>query len=191
VKPLILLMDDNEDYRRMLRDVLEKRGGYRVVEADSPQSALEALGGLLPQVAIVDMYVSGDERIEDDRAGLGLVQELEGRGVPSIVLTAHDEDASAVRDALVNARFKPHGYLFKSDGSQAVLQKVAEVLATTAVQRPWYRSRQVWLFAGFSAFMAVGLYIAITTEHAQLLGVVVIGVLIEIVATLVLRFLNF
>jgi len=188
-KPLVLLMDDDTDYRETLREWLHKRG-YRVLVAASPEEALREVEIATPQVAIVDMYVSRENLPDDQRAGLGLVQELKSRGIPCIILTAHDKDGPAVRDALDNARFRPHGYLFKGDGQQAILQKITEVLQETTHQHFWYRSPRVWLFAVFTAFMVLGLYIAITTEHAQLLGIVVVGILIEIVASLVLHYFN-
>jgi len=187
--PLILLMDDNANYRATLRDRLEKRG-YHVIEASSPEEALRRVKVALPQAAIVDMHISKENGPDDRLAGLSLVQALEERGIPCIILTAYEEDGPAVRAAYEEARFPPHGYLFKSDGEQAILQKLAAVLRDAKGPAPWYRSHRIWIFAILSAFMALGLYVAITTERAQLLGVVVIGVLIEIVASMVLHYFN-
>jgi len=54
----ILVVDDNEDVRRLLRKVLEA-SGYGVEEATSADEALEYTQGAVPDLVLMDMRLPG------------------------------------------------------------------------------------------------------------------------------------
>jgi two-component system, cell cycle response regulator DivK len=60
---LILVVEDNEKNRRLVRDVLQVKG-YRVVEAESGEAALELVNTQLPQLVLMDIQLPGMNGIE-------------------------------------------------------------------------------------------------------------------------------
>lgn len=104
----VLVVDDSRVIRGLVKEFLSE-SQIPTVEADDGQAALELLQGLgeVPSAAIVDMQMP----VLD---GLGLTRALRAserfRGVPIVLLSAQDDDASkaAARDAGANA------YLVKS-----------------------------------------------------------------------------
>lgn len=81
----IVIVDDNDDVRRLLRKVLAA-AGHDVIEAIDGNSALEVLKSTVPDLVLMDIKLPGGmsgldatERIRED-------ERL--RGVPVIALTA-------------------------------------------------------------------------------------------------------
>ncbi len=199
-RPLILLVDDDQHYRQTLKERLE-RAGKRVIEAAGVDEVAQIMQkqAALPVLAIVDMRLEGDDLLDPARAGLQLLQTLGEKGVSAIVVTAY-EDFKAIQRAFTELEgpYRPRDYLSKSDGEAAVVRSVEKVLQEQAFQakggpggQRWYRSPRAWFLGFFTALMMVGLYIAITTEHSQLLAIVMVGVLVEILAEALLRFMQF
>ncbi|KAB1442125.1 sigma-54-dependent transcriptional regulator [Pseudodesulfovibrio senegalensis] len=122
----ILVVDDEPGHRMMVRAVLED-AGWRVLEAESGEQALEELvrdgseNGLeSPDVALVDMKMPGMN-------GMELLRELQTRrpGLPVILLTAFGSVGSAV-DAMKQGAFD---YLTKpadNEELKAVTHKARE-----------------------------------------------------------------
>lgn len=63
----ILLVDDDEAFRRMLQRLLV-RAGYEVIEAADGRSALQALAGVTVDLAIIDIIMPVMEGIETIRS---------------------------------------------------------------------------------------------------------------------------
>jgi len=68
----ILIVDDNDDVRRLLTKVLE-RSGYRVEAAVDGESALQVLESFVPDLILMDIRLPGEldglettRRIKDD-----------------------------------------------------------------------------------------------------------------------------
>ena len=81
----LLCVDDDRTYLSSLSRFLERRG-YQVICHESAQQALEALPGLKPELAIVDIRMPGMD-------GLTLTKRIHERSsgkVPVVVLTALD-----------------------------------------------------------------------------------------------------
>ncbi len=122
----ILVVDDEPGHRMMVRAVLED-AGWRVLEADSGEQALEELvresseySNESPDVALVDMKMPGMN-------GMELLRELQTRrpGLPVILLTAFGSVGSAV-DAMKQGAFD---YLTKpadNEELKAVTHKARE-----------------------------------------------------------------
>ncbi len=56
--PLILVVDDTADTRRLIRRVLE-RAGMRVVEADTGEAAMERIATDRPALVVLDLRLPG------------------------------------------------------------------------------------------------------------------------------------
>ncbi len=59
----VLIVDDNEDYRRILRRTLEP-AGYKIIEALSAEEAERLLAARVPDVALVDWMLPGKTGVE-------------------------------------------------------------------------------------------------------------------------------
>jgi two-component system cell cycle response regulator DivK len=81
---LILVVEDNEKNRRLARDVLQVKG-YRVVEADSAEAALERVAEQAPDLVLMDIHLPGMTGIQ----ALACLRERESmRKIPVIAFTA-------------------------------------------------------------------------------------------------------
>jgi CheY-like chemotaxis protein len=88
--PPILVVDDDEDMRLLLRCILEK-GGYSVVTAHNGQQCLEAYEHFCPVLVILDAQMPGMD-------GFTCCQRLRslpgGADIPILMLTAESDDES-------------------------------------------------------------------------------------------------
>ena len=64
--PLILVVDDNEDYRRIVARVLAS-GRYRSAVVGSAEAARESLAARTPDAAILDWNLPGESGVELSR----------------------------------------------------------------------------------------------------------------------------
>lgn len=97
--PLVLVVDDEEAMRRVLRTVLE-RASYRVIEAASGQLAIDALRSCSdqPRAALIDMTMRGLDGLATTRALRSLQANLPVAlmtGLPSSALTKQALDNGA------------------------------------------------------------------------------------------------
>ncbi|MFS0736210.1 response regulator transcription factor [Sphingomonas sp. 1P06PA] len=81
--PLVLIVDDEQPIRRLLRNTLE-RARYEVAEAADAASALAAARGSPPAAILLDLGLP-------DRDGLELVTLLKGQGDPVIIMVSARE----------------------------------------------------------------------------------------------------
>jgi type II secretory ATPase GspE/PulE/Tfp pilus assembly ATPase PilB-like protein len=105
----VLLVEDEEPLRHVLRDLLE-REGYEVVEAADGVVALEAVDRHAPDVIVLDLNLP---RLD----GYQVLSHLRARpataGVPILVLTARGDEDSEVRvfeggaDDFITKPFRP------------------------------------------------------------------------------------
>ena len=90
----VLVVDDDQDTRQLVRAVLESHG-WTVTEAQDGAEALVRLGsGEKIDLVVLDLMmpkVSGHEVLKSARASLATA------GLPIVVLTAHDNRAMEVR----------------------------------------------------------------------------------------------
>jgi DNA-binding NarL/FixJ family response regulator len=87
----ILIVDDEDDFRRAARLVLELEG-FKVLEARNGFEAMASFKELTPDLAIVDMKMPGIN-------GIDTIKELKliNSSVPIIILTAYGTIPDAVR----------------------------------------------------------------------------------------------
>jgi type II secretory ATPase GspE/PulE/Tfp pilus assembly ATPase PilB-like protein/CheY-like chemotaxis protein len=89
----VLLVEDEEPLRRVMRDLLE-REGYTVAEAGDGVQALDEVDRKAPDVIILDLNLPGLD-------GYGVLQQLRSRPatrtIPIMVLTAKGDEDNEVR----------------------------------------------------------------------------------------------
>ncbi len=90
---VVLLVDDEDDLRRVMRDLLE-REGYSVQEARDGVQALDQVDRHAPDVIVLDLNLPGLD-------GYGVLSQLRSRSatrnIPVIVLTAKGDEENEVR----------------------------------------------------------------------------------------------
>jgi type II secretory ATPase GspE/PulE/Tfp pilus assembly ATPase PilB-like protein/CheY-like chemotaxis protein len=89
----VLLVEDEEQLRRVMKDLLQ-REGYRVAEARDGIQALDEVDRFAPDVIILDLNLPGLD-------GYGVLQQLRSRPatreIPVMVLTAKGDEDNEVR----------------------------------------------------------------------------------------------
>ena len=82
----VLLVEDTEDNRQMMRRLLEL-SGYQVVEAINGKEAVEAASRVQPQIILMDLRLP----LVDGLAATRRIRALPGLDkVPIVVVSAHD-----------------------------------------------------------------------------------------------------
>jgi signal transduction histidine kinase/CheY-like chemotaxis protein len=92
----VLLVDDDEAVRAVIRGGLEQRG-FRVMDADSGEAALQLVDGEAPQIAVIDYAMPG---MDGAQTAEGLRRKLPR--LPIILASGH-ADTAAVERALGGA----------------------------------------------------------------------------------------
>jgi DNA-binding response OmpR family regulator len=89
----VLLVDDEDSLRKVLKDLLE-REGYEVSEARDGVQALDQVDRVGPDIVVLDLNLPGLD-------GYGVLSHLRSRpataGLPVIVLTAKGDEDNEVR----------------------------------------------------------------------------------------------
>lgn len=86
VPPKVLLVEDTEDNRQMMRKLLEM-SGFQVVEAINGREAVEVASRIKPQVILMDLSLP----FIDGLAATRQIRNLPGmKSVPIIAVSAHD-----------------------------------------------------------------------------------------------------
>lgn len=90
VKPEILIVDDDPNFRRTLSDILHAKG-FQAEGVGTGQAALELVASQTPLVALVDLKL-------EDMSGLELIRRIKAQasGVECIVLTGYASSESAI-----------------------------------------------------------------------------------------------
>jgi len=120
-KTKILLVDDHPMVREWLATLINQQADLEVCgEADNAPKALQLVGLLNPNVAMVDISMEGGSGIE-------LIKNIKAShpDVLLIVLSMHDEALYAERALRAGAR----GYIMKREATKGVLQAIRCVLS--------------------------------------------------------------
>jgi len=116
----VFIVDDHPVMRAGVRQLIEAEQDLAVCgEADSVNSALEAIAKTSPDVALVDITLRQSN-------GLDLIKDLQIRHpkLPVLVLSMHDEAFYAERVLRAGAR----GYIAKAEGSTKIVEGLRKVL---------------------------------------------------------------
>ena len=91
----VLVVDDDADFRRVVRRLLQRRGFVVVAEVGDGAAALEAVRQHQPDAVLLDVNLP-------DRDGLSVTRDVADRPeAPTVVLTS--TDASGISDAVLTA----------------------------------------------------------------------------------------
>ena len=120
----ILIVDDEPAARYALRRALESK--YRIAEADSAESASDALLSEKPDLVLLDVVLPGQD-------GLSLLKAIreQGSSVPVLMVSALDAAKTAV-DAL---RLGAADYLVKGFELDELRQRVANLLKLVSLEQ--------------------------------------------------------
>ena len=122
---LILIVEDNEMTRMLLRDVLSAHG-YRILEASSAEDGLVLARAERPQLILMDVQLPGMDGLAALRA-LRTMPETTGTPVIAVTAFAMKDD----RERLLSAGFD--GYLEKPVNVRDLPSYVRTYLAPSAV----------------------------------------------------------
>jgi DNA-binding NarL/FixJ family response regulator len=119
-KAKVLLVDDHPLVREWLATLINQQSDLQVCgETDSAPKALQLIGVMNPDIAIVDISMEGG-------SGLELIKNIKAShpSIMTIVLSMHDEKLYAERALRAGAR----GYIMKREATKGVLQAIRCVL---------------------------------------------------------------
>jgi DNA-binding NarL/FixJ family response regulator len=117
----ILLVDDHPLVREGVANLIHQQPDLEVCgEAANEPQALQLIGGMLPDVAVVDLSL-------EKGSGLELIKSIKAMypGVAMLALSMHDESLYAERALRAGAR----GYLMKREAAKKVIQGIRAVQA--------------------------------------------------------------
>ena len=115
----VIVVDDHPAIREALGDAIESKMDLELVgQAASAEAALQLIGEVEPQVAVVDVSL-------EDAHGLDLVQNIriQHPDVQVVVFSMYDENVYAERAVRAGAS----GYLMKSEPTQHVIEAIRSV----------------------------------------------------------------
>jgi DNA-binding response OmpR family regulator len=115
--PLVLVVDDDEMIRRLVRTVLEA-DDFEVIEAKDGDEALEVVDDRHPAVVVLDIMMPGLNGVE-------VCRQLDHDNVKVIILTARD-DADLAEECM---KAGADAFLTKPFSSIQLLDLVEEMLA--------------------------------------------------------------
>jgi CheY-like chemotaxis protein len=119
----VLLVDDEDQLRRVMRDLLE-REGYVVIEAGDGVEALDQVDRHAPDIVVLDLNLPGLD-------GFGVLSHLRSRRVtqeiPVIVLTARGDEENEIRVF----EFGADDFLSKPFRARALSARLEAVLRRT------------------------------------------------------------
>jgi two-component system phosphate regulon response regulator PhoB len=122
--PRILVVDDEESVRTLLRRMLTIEG-YAVEEAADGPTALERVADFGPHLILLDIMMPGQD-------GLDVLEGVRRTSaVPVILLTAKSEEA----DRVLGFRFGADDYVVKPFSTAELTARIAAVLRRTGPSR--------------------------------------------------------
>lgn len=112
-RPLVLLVDDNEDARELYADFLADRG-FRVEQAVDGEHALLKIAALMPDVVVFDVEMPGVDGLEATRQ---VKTHARTSRIPVVILTGRTSETTRIRathegaEAVLTKPCPPHRLL--------------------------------------------------------------------------------
>ena len=120
IKELIVVIDDEEDIRELIRYNLEK-DGYRVLRAHSGEEGLTLVRNAMPGLVVLDLMLPGID-------GLQVCREMKAdhslRNIPIVMVTARGEEPDVVSGLELGA----DDYISKPFSPKVLLARIKTVL---------------------------------------------------------------
>jgi two-component system phosphate regulon response regulator PhoB len=124
-KPQILIVEDEEDIRELVRYNLE-RENFAVTEAESGEAGLKAVTKKKPDLILLDLMLPGKD-------GLQICRELKqgdaSRNIPVVMMTARGEESDIVTGLELGAE----DYIVKPFSPKVLVARVKAVLRRKTV----------------------------------------------------------
>ena len=160
VKPVILVVDDEETIRFCLKEALEVEG-YKVHTEDNGENSLRSIKKMIPDLVILDLKMPGMN-------GLDLLREIKSydQNILVILLTGHasvDSAVNAMKDGAFDYLEKP----FKMDLIKVVIEKA---LSTQSLMREVSRLRAKADIAGGVNIVTVSQEMKKVFEHVKIIA---------------------
>lgn len=133
--PLVLVVDDEEDIRNLIRENLEA-AGYTVITAENGTRALEAIEQHTPDAIFLDLVMP-------EADGFAVLESLKQASrtdlstIPVFMVTGMDRIEHRIRGGIEGAL----RYITKPFGPRALVEALAEVLEPGAPPEPLLRRR--------------------------------------------------
>lgn len=132
-KPVILVVEDDVDLRRILRLQLASRG-YEVREAENGAAGFASLRETTPACVILDLMMP----VLDGFGFLKRARAIDGlSGVPVIILTASEDE----RNRLRGHQYRADAYMAKPYDLDELADKVDELVASSQAPEPDFSYR--------------------------------------------------
>jgi CheY-like chemotaxis protein len=115
----ILIIDDQQEVRAVLRRILERAGRYAVAEVSGASEALEVLGTQPPDAVLLDISMPR-------MSGISLITQVLTRtpGTKILVLSSHEDMEEEI------LAMGAHAFLPKTTPQKSVLATLERVLAS-------------------------------------------------------------
>lgn len=134
----ILIVEDDEEIARLVRDLLS-REGFRTETAGDSDAMQAVMARFIPDLIILDLMLPGDD-------GLSICRDLRKRSdLPVLMLTAKSEDI----DRVVGLEMGADDYLTKPFNPRELLARVRAILRRTRGRRPANETNRRYGFDGF------------------------------------------
>ena len=117
----VLVVDDHEDNRRILRDLLTS-AGYEVLEAVTGEQAVAEAEARVPDLILMDIQLPGIDGYEATRR---IKANPALRAIPLVVVTSYALSGDDAKALAAGA----DGYVSKPFSPRAMLAKVRELVS--------------------------------------------------------------
>ncbi len=140
----VWIIEDNEDYRLTVQDMINSREGLHCAEAFAQcEEALAALNrSFAPDVFLVDIGLPGMSGIEGVRQIKAIAPHTQ-----VIMLTIHEDNDRIFKAICAGAS----GYLLKASSRDVILDAIAQVREGGAAMNPKVARRVLNMFSQFNA----------------------------------------
>ncbi len=119
----ILVVDDSEDIRELLRLTMELASGFEVHEAVDGASAVAAVGALKPDLVLLDIMMPGEF---DGAEACRRIKATYGAAAPKVVLVSAKPE-SAIQEAV--AACGADLYIRKPFGPATLVERLSSLYA--------------------------------------------------------------
>ncbi|MGR3292825.1 MAG: sigma-54-dependent transcriptional regulator [Candidatus Scalindua sp.] len=160
VKPVILVVDDEETIRFCLKEALEAEG-YKVQTEDNGENSLRLIKRMIPDLVILDLKMPGMN-------GLDLLKEIKSydQNILVILLTGHASVDSAVNAMKAGA----FDYLEKPFKMEHIKLVIERALSTQSLMREVSRLRAKADITGGVNIIAVSKEMKKVFEHVKIIA---------------------
>ncbi|MGH1376928.1 MAG: sigma-54-dependent transcriptional regulator [Alphaproteobacteria bacterium] len=123
----ILIVDDEDDIRMLIRGLLEDEG-YNILEANSSEAAYEVFETSIPNLVIQDIWLQGSEN--DGIDVLKNIKEMH-KDIPFIMISGH----GTIETAVSAIKFGAYDFIEKPFKSDRLLLMISRALENAALRQ--------------------------------------------------------